>query len=129
TFLSEGFDSKLYLVFPVLILHNALSIPVAIPQLLLNFIVSLSFMIAGSLDRTHFMTPDEPRFENPVERMIVLAAWALCCYGIQMLFEKQKRADEEAREFAVRQERLQTAGRLAAEIAHQIKNPLGVINN
>jgi signal transduction histidine kinase len=30
---------------------------------------------------------------------------------------------------AVRQERLSTAGRLAAEIAHQIKNPLGIITN
>jgi signal transduction histidine kinase len=67
--------------------------------------------------------------ENPVERMIVLIAWALCCYGIQVLFEKQKLAEAEATEFAVRQERLRTAGRLAAEIAHQIKNPLGIITN
>jgi two-component system sensor histidine kinase HydH len=69
------------------------------------------------------------RVENPAERMIVLVTWALCCYGIQVLFEKQKRAEAEATEFAVRQERLQTAGRLAAEIAHQIKNPLGIITN
>jgi signal transduction histidine kinase len=53
----------------------------------------------------------------------------LCCYGIQVLFEKQKRAEAEATEFAVRQERLRTAGRLAAEIAHQIKIPLGIITN
>jgi two-component system sporulation sensor kinase B len=69
------------------------------------------------------------RLESPTERLIVLVAWALCCYGIQVLFEKQKRAEAEATEFAVRQERLQTAGRLAAEIAHQIKNPLGIITN
>src|SRR6202000_1825809 len=50
-------------------------------------------------------------------------------YGIQVLFEKQKRAEAEATEFAARQERLHTAGRLAAEIAHQIKNPLGIITN
>jgi signal transduction histidine kinase len=61
--------------------------------------------------------------------MIVLVAWSLCCYGIQVLFEKQKRAEAEGTEFAVRQERLHTAGRLAAEIAHQIKNPLGIITN
>jgi signal transduction histidine kinase len=67
--------------------------------------------------------------EKPTERLIVLVAWALCCYGIQMLFEKQKRAEAEATELAVRQERLRTAGRLAAEIAHQIKNPLGIITN
>jgi signal transduction histidine kinase len=129
TFLMKGFDSNLYLLFPVLILHNALSIPVAFPQLLLNFFVSFSFLIGGIEDRRIFMSPEDAREENPIERMVVLVAWALCCYGIQMLFEKQKRAEAEATEFAVRQERLRTAGRLAAEIAHQIKNPLGIITN
>jgi signal transduction histidine kinase len=124
---SNGFDSLLYWVFFALILHNALAIPVAFPQLLLNFFVSMAFMAGGILDRR--LIHDLDRQENPFERMIVLIAWALCCYGIQMLFEKQKRAEAEATEFAVRQERLRTAGRLAAEIAHQIKNPLSIITN
>jgi signal transduction histidine kinase len=131
TFLTKGFDSSLYWVFPALILHNALAIPVAFPQLLLNFFVCTAFMAGGIIDRNFFWNPnDDPeRFEKPFERMIVLVAWALCCYGIQVLFEKQKRAEAEATELAVRQERLRTAGRLAAEIAHQIKNPLGIITN
>jgi signal transduction histidine kinase len=37
--------------------------------------------------------------------------------------------EAEAREYASRQQQLQAAGRLAAEIAHQLKNPLGIINN
>jgi signal transduction histidine kinase len=129
--LSRGFDSLLYLVFPVMILHNALAIPVALPQLLLNFLVSAAFMAGGLLDKALIAPLDvmEPRLEKPAERLIVLVAWALCCYGIQVLFENQKRAEAEATEFAVRQERLHTAGRLAAEIAHQIKNPLGIITN
>jgi signal transduction histidine kinase len=169
--LSDGFDSPLYWVFPALILHNALAIPVAFPQLLINFLVATAFMTGGFLDRTIIVPQDlavvtatasanpfpahghgtnlsekagrlvapappvnqgEPpdlRREKPAERLIVLGAWALCCYGIQVLFEKQKRAEAEATEFAVRQERLHTAGRLAAEIAHQIKNPLGIITN
>src|SRR5580658_5411513 len=43
TFLTKGFDSYFYWVFPALILHNALAIPVAFPQLLLNFFVCLGF--------------------------------------------------------------------------------------
>jgi signal transduction histidine kinase len=137
TLLNKGFDSNLYWVFLALILHNALAIPVALPQLLLNFFVSAAFMAGGLLDNAIIVPLDRKlfgedvaaRLENPAERLIVLVAWALCCYGIQVLFEKQKRAEAEATEFAVRQERLQTAGRLAAEIAHQIKNPLGIITN
>jgi len=130
--LSRGFDSILYLVLPVAILHNALGIPVAFPQILLNLIVCIAFMIGGVLDQKYIAPLDvvsDPRVEKPVERLIVLIAWALCCYGIQLLFEKQKRAEAEATELAVRQERLHTAGRLAAEIAHNIKNPLGIITN
>jgi signal transduction histidine kinase len=154
TFIMDGFDTPLYAVFAVLILHNALAIPLALPQLVLNLLLILGFMAGGFLDRllissesigtavqflqNHLhMVPRlepgdwnlEPRTESPLERILVLVIWAACCYGIQVLFEKQKRAEAEATEFAVRQERLRTAGRLAAEIAHKIKNPLGIITN
>ncbi len=141
TFLTDGSDSILYWVFPVLILHNALVIPVALPQLFLNLLLSVGFLVGAKLDRynidqinaqysTQKVQPDPiVRLENQYERVIVLLLWASCCYGVQLLFERQKRAEAEATEFAVRQERLQTAGRLAAEIAHQIKNPLGIITN
>jgi signal transduction histidine kinase len=131
TLLTEGFGSDLYWVFLALVVRNAMAIPVALPQLFLNFLVSLAFLAGGLLAP---LVGGPPLEENswkgePSERMIVLVAWSLCCYGIQLLFEKQKRAEAEATEFAVRQERLHTAGRLAAEIAHQIKNPLGIITN
>ena len=134
TFLNSGFDSNLYPVFAALILHNAVAIPVAFPQLLLNFLTIGAFVAGGLLDnainpKPQPMDVNDISHENPVERIIVLATWAFCCYGIQVLFEKQKRAEAEATELAVRQERLRTAGRLAAEIAHQIKNPLGIITN
>jgi signal transduction histidine kinase len=128
TFITGGFDSYLYWVFLVLIVHNAMAIPVAFPQLLLNFVTSIAFVTGGVMSRK-MLGSEETSLQVPVERMIVLVAWALCCYGIQFLFEKQKRAEAEATEFAVRQERLRTAGRLAAEIAHQIKNPLSIITN
>jgi len=38
-------------------------------------------------------------------------------------------SEEEVRKSAARNDELRAAGRLAAEIAHQLKNPLGIINN
>jgi two-component system CheB/CheR fusion protein len=52
-----------------------------------------------------------------------------CCYGVQIMLDRQRRALEEARESAVREGQLRSAGRMAAEFAHQIKNPLTIINN
>jgi two-component system sensor histidine kinase HydH len=73
--------------------------------------------------------PEEPTAEPALLRLIVLWLLTACCYGAPLLAERQRRVFEEAREFAVREAHLHSAGRLAAEVAHQIKNPLAIINN
>lgn len=73
-------------------------------------------------------TAETPPTEPLVLRLFVLVLTAACCYGIQVLFEKQRLAVEEAREFGIREGQLRSAGRLAAEIAHRLKNPLAIIN-
>lgn len=137
-YVTGGFASIVYWLFLGLIARNALSCPLAAPQLILNFSVSLCYLGAGVLDvmitdsSREFAEPLNPADTTPepfVLRLIVLWMTTICCYGVQVLFEKQRRAAEEAREFAVRQEQLRSAGHLAAKIAHQIKNPLGIINN
>jgi len=105
---TQGSDSILYWFFPALILHNALTIPLAVPQILLNFAVSFCY-IAGSYvdswiiaavtteDRLNTLdgaartltTPkytimEDPRSEKVAERIIVLLLWTVCCYVIQM---------------------------------------------
>ncbi len=62
-------------------------------------------------------------------RLVLLLLMTVCCYGVQVLLERQRRAVEEAHEFAMREGQLRSAGRVAAEFTHQIKNPLGIINN
>ena len=62
-------------------------------------------------------------------RLVLLLLMTVCCYGVQVLLDRQRRAVEEAREFAMREGQLQSAGRVAAEFTHQIKNPLAIINN
>jgi signal transduction histidine kinase len=138
-FVTGGFDSLVYWVFPGLIVRNALSSPRAVPQLLLNGSLILCYLLAGVLDvaisdeMLDFEDFARGTHENPTEpfllRVFVLLFMALCCYGVQVLLEKQRQAEEEAREHAARQDKLTSAGRLAAQIAHQIKNPLAIINN
>lgn len=138
-FATGGFDSILYWMFLGLIVRNAVSCPLAVPQLLLNFSVSLCYLAGGVLDvlisksAREFEDSTGGSVANATEpfllRLFLLWLLAACCYGLQVLFEKQRRAAEESQEFAVRQEQLRSAGRLAAKIAHQIKNPLGIINN
>ena len=132
TMVTGGFDSMLYWVFVGLIVRNAVTIPVASTQIVLNMIVCGCFVAGGVIEFA--VTNVEPEFseesnEPYVLRFFVLVLMTACCYGVQVLFDKQRRVDEEAIEFAQRQQQLQSAGRLAAEIAHQLKNPLGVINN
>ncbi|MDB6026168.1 MAG: Integral rane sensor signal transduction histidine kinase [Verrucomicrobiales bacterium] len=227
--ITGGFSSILYWIFLVLIIHNAIVIPLATPQIVLNLAVVFFYFFAGildlaikreeskfqvqqnvpvhpshyhsgdtnlplsvshlkfSIDRIEELTsnwtphaeidtnlvialakslvqadesiqnlkqqrplrrffrrseirslpdigygepynPDAPT-EPVVLRIAVLVLMTISCYGLQALIERQKRREEEAAEFVVRQEQLQTAGRLSAEIAHQIKNPLAIISN
>jgi signal transduction histidine kinase len=184
TFITGGFESIAFLIFPALILLNALSIPLATPQLVLNLLLPVFYLSAGVLDakvpykfalrhvpgRSSQRTPAEtvpnpvamtnapdaaPSGEQPVRtrrrtspwdetvrdqdlpetptepamRVSLLLLLTACCYSLQVLAERQRRALEEEREFAMREAQLHSAGRLAAEFAHQIKNPLAIITN
>lgn len=183
--MTDGWLSIAYWLFPVLIVFNAISIPLAAPQIGLNLLIGVFYLSAGllfpkipfrefgppppgmfphshsatnatttvlttnqSLRTSHarfgvgdlpFVVAEtnnadnglgkEPRDENfyepDVPRVILLWLLTACCYGAQVL----KRTIDEAREFAVREAQLRSAGRLSAEFAHQIKNPLAIINN
>jgi len=141
TLITGGLDSILFWLFVAVIVRNAVSVPPGFSQLFLNFLISLCYAlvavldvsIASNLDDTTRqaldMTPHEELGEPFVLRMAVLWLTATCCYVLPALLERQRLAVEEAEEFAAREGQLRSAGRLAAEFAHQIKNPLAIINN
>jgi signal transduction histidine kinase len=216
TVLTGGFESILYWIFPALILLNAICIPLATPQIVLNLLLSGLFVGAGLLENsvndaeislsplrrpvraselelttrdlrdmgrffkqsnfvskyywellspetrqgfnTFLLTGEEtPEFKErltkelkrlllpprrlratePPEdvaspyvlRLSVLVMLTFCCYGVQVLAAQKRQADEEQKEFIARTAQVRAAGRMAAEFAHQIKNPLAIINN
>lgn len=146
TLVTGGYDSFLYWLFPALVVRSAVSVPRATSQLMLNLTLSSCYVLAGAIDirvmnyLAQYMNPEGLRnlgfggpLEDPTEplvlRLALLMLLTLCSYGVQVLLERQRQAEEEAREFAVREGQLRSAGRVAAEFVHQIKNPLAIINN
>ena len=144
TLVTGGADSILFYVFLGLIVRSAASVPRATSQLMLNLTLSACYVLAGVIDvaiaanlnysglnnsgQALIEVPDRPT-EQLLLRLILLLLMTLCCYAVQVLLEHQRQALDQAREFAVREGQLRSAGRLAAEFAHQIKNPLAIINN
>ena len=142
TLVTGGADSILFYVFLGLIVRSAASVPRPTSQLMLNLTLSACYVFAGVIDfaiasnlnylnysgQALIELPDHPT-EELLLRLILLLLMTLCCYAVQALLEHQRQALDQAREFAVREGQLRSAGRLAAEFAHQIKNPLAIINN
>jgi len=143
TLITGGLDSILYWLFIGLILRNAASIPPGFSQLFVNFATSLCYVLVALLNKpiTNDLNENETTRralgDAPLDviwelfflRLLVLWLVAITSYGVQAFLERQRLAMEEAREFAAREGQLHSAGRLAAEFAHQIKNPLTVIRN
>jgi signal transduction histidine kinase len=139
--LTGGRDSILFWLFVVLIVRTSVSVPPGGSQLILNFAISLCYVLVAVLDVSILqdldeftrhvldLAPHEDLGQPFALRLAVLWLTTGCCYGAQVLLERQRLAVEEAGEFATRENQLHSAGRLAAEFAHQIKNPLAVINN
>jgi signal transduction histidine kinase len=139
--ITGGLDSVVFWLFLGLIVRNAISVPPGFSQLILNFAVSLCYVLVAVLDtsiisnldettlRAFDQVPHEELGEPFFLRLVVLWLATASCYGVQAFLERQRVALDEAEEFAVREGQLRAAGRLSAEFAHQIKNPLAIINN
>jgi signal transduction histidine kinase len=126
---------SIYWIFLGLIIRNGVSMPVPTLQIASNLAIVGCFIYGGVYNRIFLAMDLRGMDEGSLDveslavrigLMLMLMATGL---GVQVLFDKQREALEDKEDFAARQQQLETAGRLAAEIAHQIKNPLSIITN
>ncbi len=141
TLLTGGLDSILIWLFVVLIIRNSVSVPAGVSQLISSLVICLCYVLVAVLDVSVFqnldditrraldLTTHDDLGQPFILRVAVLLLTTACCSGLELLLERQQLAAEEASEFAAREGQLRSAGRLAAEFAHQIKNPLAIINS
>ncbi len=153
--ITGGLDSLVYYVFIVLIIRNAISVPIPATQISLNLLTTAGYAAAifiwkgwivqntGVDDLGEMFGPatveevakantlEQDQYESAlfVIRVFFLVLMTALCYGVQVLFDRDQITQRESREYTLRREQLRSTGRLAAEIAHRLKNPLSIINN
>ena len=108
-----GPDSFLYWLFLPMTVRSAVSIPRATSQLTVNLTLSGCFVLASLIYMAIYETQDEnvrnlmELPSHPVEllvlRLLLLLLVTLCCYATQVLLTRQGIAEDETREFSMRE--------------------------
>lgn len=134
-----GIESALYWLFPLLIARNAISFAGSLSQILLNGLTCIAY--AASVIGEKLIVLADLEVEDPAVlagvqlgaafylRLLLLIVVAVWLLGLRFLLARQRQQEEEQAEMMLRSEQLNATGRLAAEIAHKLKNPLAIINN
>lgn len=129
---SKGFDSPLFWIFSLWIIRVAICLPTFILQLIADSLICLFYLISGFIEvwAMELDGLERDAFSEPVTiRIFFLVILSASSMGVHLALVRQQQILKDSQEFHLRQEQIRANGRLAGEIAHQLKNPLGIINN
>ena len=125
-YFTGGLESELYMMYPALLIRNAINFPEIKYQEAIN--LSCIFFYIGALysvDKDFLFINNEVFFL----RVTTLVLVSICCWGIYFLIQKKYAQKQDEYERVIRSEKLKIASNLTSQVAHELKNPLCIINN
>ncbi len=129
--LSSPAEASLFWVYCALVVRNTFLFTAPPLQTLVNFLYILGHVsaILFNVWALHDFQLTHTAQRELFFRVIILALVSLCSSAIYALRERRLRAMDEARERTIRSLRLDIAGMLATQVAHELKNPLSIMTN
>jgi len=125
-YFTGGLESVLFWLYIGLMVRSSVNFPVFWQQVALNLGAALFYTLSVILHEEAWAFFGEELYWL---RLMVLVLLGSCCWGVYMLLQRERTRSRTRHEFELREQSAAASGRLAAEMAHQLKNPLGIINN
>ena len=140
----DPLSSSIFWVICGLIIRNIVLFPEIKTLLVLSFIFCIFYVGAIILDTLLFkafasttetidyqtiLSLVSKNWNYLILRVVILILVTTSCWGIYNLLQQRLRIMDEDRERTIRIERLNLAGLIASGIAHELKNPLAIMNN
>jgi len=124
-------QASLFWVYCGLLVRNTFLFAAAAQQMLVNCLYILGYVsaIIVNIWTLHPTGLSDLAQRELVFRVIVLFIVSICSSALYALRERRLREVDEARERTIRSLRLDIAGMLATQVAHELKNPLSIMTN
>ena len=129
--LVAGQEASLFWAYCALIVRNTLLFEETGLQHVLSLASIVGYVAPQVFDIPSLQVRDftDVVVRELVFRLIVLVLLTICSSAIYSLRQRRQREVDEAHERTIRSQRLDMAGMLSAQVAHELKNPLSIMTN